>query len=99
LHCCPSESLRSARILDCGGRAQRRHRFWAAAARYKAAWRFASRRTPKTPGCGFAALRPWRPLREAPRLERPPPPASLALDIIPQPDSVAPVSEPLTVRP
>jgi hypothetical protein len=64
LHCCPSESLRTARVLDCGGRAQRRHRFWAAAARYKAAWRFASRRTPKTPGCGFAALRPSRPLRE-----------------------------------
>ena len=33
-----------------GAYKQRRHRFWAADARYKAAWRFASRRTPKMPG-------------------------------------------------
>jgi len=33
-------------ILDCGGRAQRRHRFLCADTRPKAAWRFASRRSP-----------------------------------------------------
>jgi hypothetical protein len=32
------------RILDCGGRAQRRHRFFVARDASKAAWRFASRR-------------------------------------------------------
>ena len=34
------------RILDCGGRAQRRHRFSTASRASKAAWRFASRRGP-----------------------------------------------------
>ena len=36
-------------ILDCGGRAQRRHRFSADKPQptAKAAWRFASRRSPK----------------------------------------------------
>ena len=38
------------RNLDCGGRAQRRHRFRAASNHPKAAWRFASRRTPKSGG-------------------------------------------------
>jgi hypothetical protein len=33
--------------LDCGGRAQRRHRFPHGQLRPKAAWRFASRRSPK----------------------------------------------------
>jgi hypothetical protein len=36
------------RVLDCGGRAQRRHRFGAPTNVVKAAWRFASRRTPKS---------------------------------------------------
>jgi hypothetical protein len=44
-------------ILDCGGRAQRRHRFSTADRASKAAWRFASRRSPKRFGCGYAALR------------------------------------------
>jgi hypothetical protein len=47
----------AARILDCGGKAQRRHRFSTADRASKAAWRFASRRNPKRFGCGFAALR------------------------------------------
>jgi len=33
--------------LDCGGKAQRRHRFSSASLQPKAAWRFASRRSPK----------------------------------------------------
>jgi hypothetical protein len=56
LHCYPSESSKTARILDCGGRAQRRHRFSTADRASKAAWRFASRRSPKRFGCGFAVL-------------------------------------------
>ena len=55
LHCYPSESSKTARILDCGGRAQRRHRFSTADKASKAAWRFASRRSPKRFGCGSAA--------------------------------------------
>ena len=47
----------TARILDCGGRAQRRHRFSDAPTPSKAAWRSASRRSPKDFGCGCAALR------------------------------------------
>jgi hypothetical protein len=43
----PDEPRNTARILDCGGRAQRRHRFGTLANDVKAAWRFASRRTPK----------------------------------------------------
>jgi hypothetical protein len=35
-------------ILECGGRAQRRHRFLTAGRASKAAWRFASRRSPKS---------------------------------------------------
>jgi hypothetical protein len=34
--------------LDCGGRAQRRHRFPYGRLHPKAAWRFASRRSPKS---------------------------------------------------
>ncbi len=57
LHCCPSEPASAARILDCGGRAQRRHRFSGARTPAKAAWRFASRRSPKEFACGLVALR------------------------------------------
>jgi hypothetical protein len=36
-------------VLECGGRAKWRHRFWGlSASAAKAAWRFASRRTPKS---------------------------------------------------
>ncbi len=35
-------------VLDCGGRAQRRHRFSTADRASKAAWRFASHRSPKS---------------------------------------------------
>ncbi len=66
LHCYPSKSLMLARILDCGGSlpgrsvaktgAQRRHRFSIADRASKAAWRFASRRSLKSFGCGCAAL-------------------------------------------
>jgi hypothetical protein len=45
--CYPSGSSRAARILDCGGRAQRRHRFSTANRASKATWRFVSRRSPK----------------------------------------------------
>ena len=38
-------------LLDCGGRAQRRHRFCPSRRIPKAAWRFAPRRSPRTPGC------------------------------------------------
>src|ERR1039458_4637671 len=48
-------SVQQARILDCGGRAQRRHRFSTADRTSKAAWRFASRRTPKS----FVAATPF----------------------------------------
>ena len=82
LHCCPSESLRTARVLDCGGRAQRRHRFWAAEARYKAAWRFASRRTPKRrvaalPRCVLRVLCVRPSDRQLPAREGRPPSAVL----------------------
>jgi hypothetical protein len=40
--------LGSASVLDYGGRAQRRHRFSTIDRAAKAAWRFASRRSPKT---------------------------------------------------
>ena len=52
-----SESSQTAKILDCGGRAQRRHRFSIAGRASKAAWRFASHRSPKRFGCGLVALR------------------------------------------
>jgi tetratricopeptide (TPR) repeat protein len=41
------------RILDCGGRAQRRHRFSTANRTSKAAWHIASRRSPIFFGCGW----------------------------------------------
>jgi hypothetical protein len=41
-------SLTDDKDLDCGGRAQRRHRFLYVLWLPKAAWRCASRRTPKT---------------------------------------------------
>ena len=56
LQCNTSESSCAARILECGGRAQRRHRFSTADRASKAAWRFASRRSPIFFGCGLAAL-------------------------------------------
>src|ERR1017187_9041786 len=46
LHCYPSESSKPARILECGGRAQRRHRFSTADRVSKAAW---------LPPCGIPA--------------------------------------------
>jgi hypothetical protein len=58
LHCYPSESSKTARILDCGGRAQRRHRFSTADKASKAAWRFASCRSPKRFGCGVSRAMP-----------------------------------------
>ncbi len=47
----------SLKLLDRGGRAQRRPRFAPADGASKAAWRFASRRTPKASGGVAAALR------------------------------------------
>jgi hypothetical protein len=41
------DARQSRQRLDCGGRAQRRHRFGGSSNVVKAAWRFASRRTPK----------------------------------------------------
>jgi hypothetical protein len=57
LQCYLSEPLRDAKFLDCGGKAQRRHRYSIADGASKAAWRFASRRSPKRFGCGSVALR------------------------------------------
>ena len=42
--------------LDCGGRAQQRHRFSTGDGASKAAWRFASRRSPKKFSCSYVAL-------------------------------------------
>jgi hypothetical protein len=44
--------------LDCGGRAQRRHRFPYDRLLPKATWRFASRRSPKSMVAAQAALGP-----------------------------------------
>jgi hypothetical protein len=44
------------RFGECGGRAQRRHRFSNVVPLPKAAWRFASRRTPKSVAAASAAL-------------------------------------------
>ena len=57
-----SISFGAARILDRGGRAQRRHRSSVSAQPSKAAWRFASRRRPKRIGAqrsGSARLSSW----------------------------------------
>jgi len=57
LQCYPSELSQAAKILECGGRAQRRHRFGTLTNAVKAAWRFASRRTPKSLVAASTALR------------------------------------------
>ena len=44
--------------MECGGRAERRHRFPRARLVPKAAWRFASRRSPNPVGAAQAALGP-----------------------------------------
>ena len=54
--CCGWVCDHSRAPLDCGGRAQRRHRFSTGDRASKAAWRFASRRSPIFFGCGLAAL-------------------------------------------
>jgi hypothetical protein len=60
-HCYPYHTDSSSRTnqndMDCGGRAQRRHRFVKETRPLpKAAWCFASRRSPKARDCGFATL-------------------------------------------
>jgi hypothetical protein len=52
----PATSRTDDKDLDCGGRAQRRHRFSYGQLRPKAAWRFASRRSPKPVVAAQAAL-------------------------------------------
>ena len=47
-------------LLDCGGRAQRRHRFSREDRDSKAAWRFASRRSPNKFCCSYVVLRSLR---------------------------------------
>jgi len=46
-------------LVDCGGRAQRRHRFGRSSPIPKAAWRFASRRSPQG-SWSRLACNPWR---------------------------------------
>lgn len=43
-------------FLDYGGRAQRRRRFSTADRAFKAAWRFAPRRSPNLFGCGWVPV-------------------------------------------
>jgi|ERR1017187_9271890 hypothetical protein len=52
----PAPSRTDDKDLDCGGRAQRRHRFPHCRLLPKAAWRFASRRSPKSVVAAIAAL-------------------------------------------
>src|ERR1017187_1645245 len=52
----PATSRRDDKDLECGGRAQRRHRFSSVVLLPKAAWRFASRRTPNPVAAAQAAL-------------------------------------------
>jgi hypothetical protein len=52
----PATSRTDNKDLDCGGRAQRRHRFPYDRLLPKAAWRFASRRSPKSVVAAQAAL-------------------------------------------
>ena len=54
--CCGWVCDHSRAPLDCGGRAQRRHRFSTGDRASKAAWRFASRRSPKKFSCSYVAL-------------------------------------------
>jgi hypothetical protein len=49
MHCSAERTGCARSVLECGGRTQRRHRFSPAAPASKAAWRFASRRSPRTP--------------------------------------------------
>jgi hypothetical protein len=49
------DSIRSTKDMECGGRAQRRHRFLSPGLAPKTAWRFASRRSPNSVAAAQAA--------------------------------------------